>query len=327
MTTIALFRTKLVILGAIGIAALTWTARAHASVSCDGSWTDDRGQSSPTITFPNNNSSYSPAEILVAPGQTVVWDGTSSSATFNNYPLVSSLWGTFTSSSTTWPFTYRRSGGWEYHDGNNTSMEGIVCVTGPFVATFTHSPSSANPNQTVTFDGSGSSEHWATITDYQWDFGSGAFSLDSGATSTSTHVFSKAGIYKVRLKVTDDAGYTMIKTEQVTIGAVITKAPKLLTTTVKKTSHGTVRLRVENPNAISANGHLTLTRSTKSGAVQIGSASFTDPAGGTVTVSVPLSRGAKRYLSHHKHLTAKAKIVLSAHNTSKAGVWTITIDR
>src|SRR5947208_13433490 len=98
MPDIANARTKVTILLAIGIAALTGATRAAATVSCDGSWTDDRAQSSPTITFPNNDSSYSPAEILITSGQTVVWNGTSQSATFQNYPLVDAsgqLWATF----------------------------------------------------------------------------------------------------------------------------------------------------------------------------------------------------------------------------------------
>lgn len=327
MTSIASVRRKLLILAAIGVAGFTVAGRAQAAVSCAGNWTDDRAAASPTITFPNNNATYAPGEILINPGQTVVWNGTSPSATFSNYPLVSTLWGTFSVNETSWPFTYTQPGSWEYHDGNDTTMEGIVCVAGPFVAAFTTIPASPKPNQTVTFDGSDSHEQFATLQDYKWDFGTGTFSDDAGSSAHATHVFSKAGVYTVRLSVTDDSGQSMIKSEKVTIGTVITQAAKLETTTVKQTSAGKVLLKIENPNGIKAQGRVNLTRGTAAGGAPIGSANFTVPAHGTVTVPVALSSQAKSYLAQHKSLPARATIVLSANNTSKSHAWTITIDR
>lgn len=328
MTSMASVRTKLLILGAVGIAALTWAGRAYATVSCDGSWSDDRAQSNTrTITFPgNSNNAYSPAQILINPHQTVVWSGDTPSDTFAAYPLTG-VWGTFAVPEQSWPFTYQTSGPQPYEDQNVSGMAGIVCVTGPFVATFTHSPSPAKPNQTITFNGSDSHENWATLTDFKWDFGSGTFALDTGSTAQATHVFTKAGAYTVRLQITDDSGQQMIKSEKVTIGTVLTKGAKLASTTVKETAHGTVPLKIENPNAIAAKGRVTLMPTSKSGPSPIGSASFTDPAHGTVTVSVPLSTQAKSYLGKHSSLPAKAKIMLSGNNSSQTSVTTITIER
>ncbi len=331
MTSTAGALTKMMILGALGIAALTWTTRAQAAVSCDGSWTDDRGQSNSIITFPNSGS-YSPAEILINPRQMVTWEGNTASDTFQKYPLVDAsgkLWGTFSVNEQSWPFTYTRPGAWEYNDANDTSMAGIVCVEGPPIASFTHSPSPAKPNQTVTFDASGShvaSCCAASITDYQWDLGTGTFT-DNGATATTSHSFTAPGIYTIRLKVRDNLGSSSIQTEQVAIGAVITRAAQPAGTTATETSKGAAPLRVENPNSVSANGKVTLTGSSSSGLGQIGSTGFTVPGKGTATVNVPLSSAARMYLKHHKSLSVKATVVLSRNGTSQSGTWMVTIDR
>jgi plastocyanin len=311
----------------IGIAPLMWATRAHAtppSLTCDGSWTDDRAAPSPTITYPN----YSPAEILIHPGQTVNW--TSSTDTFSTDPLVDAsgqLWGTFSFNEKSWPFTYVRSGSWEYYNGNNQTDAGIVCVTGPLAASFTPRPASPKPNQMVTFDGSGSSDHWATITDYQWDFGTGTFTDNTGSTATATKTFAKAGTYQVRLKVTDDGGYSQIATKKLTVGSALTKPPKLKSTTVRETSTGKAPIGVENPNTIAAKALVTLTQKVGTRTAKIGSAASTVPANGTRTLSVPLSSSARAYLARHPSLPAKAVVVLTANGTSKRGTFTITIEK
>src|SRR5262249_54340561 len=73
----------------------------------------------------------------------------------------------------------------------------------PFAA-FTISPSSAAPNQSVTFDASGSHEGspFHSIVSYAWDFGDGSSS--TGVNPTATHAYSLFGTYTVTLKVTDD---------------------------------------------------------------------------------------------------------------------------
>jgi PKD repeat protein len=179
----------------------------------------------------------------------------------------------------------------------------------------------------VTFDASGSSDHWASITDYKWDFGTGTFTDDAGSNATATHTFTKAGIYTVRLKVTDDGGYSQIATEQITVGTVITQAPKLRSTTVKETSTGKAPIGVENPNAIAAKAQLTLTQKVGAHTAQIGSATATVPANSAHTISVPLSSGARSYLASHPSLVAKAKVVLSGNGTSKSSTFTVTIKK
>lgn len=62
----------------------------------------------------------------------------------------------------------------------------------------------AYTGQSITFDGSGSSDPDGSITQWAWDFGDGSPLVT--ASSTATHIFSAAKTYTVRLTVTDDSG-------------------------------------------------------------------------------------------------------------------------
>jgi PKD repeat protein len=72
---------------------------------------------------------------------------------------------------------------------------------------------SAYVGDTVTFDGSGSSDPDGSIVSYKWDFGDGA----SGSGITVSHVYSDADSYTVTLTVTDNGGLTDSDTASVTI--------------------------------------------------------------------------------------------------------------
>lgn len=54
----------------------------------------------------------------------------------------------------------------------------------------------------------------AAITDYRWDLGSGHFTIDSHTTPSIRVTFHRAGLHKVRLKVTDSAGHTTTRTKR-----------------------------------------------------------------------------------------------------------------
>jgi len=58
------------------------------------------------------------------------------------------------------------------------------------------------PGDTVRFDGSRSSDVDGTLIRHEWDFGDGM----SGEGETVEHAFKEPGTYRVRLRVTDDAG-------------------------------------------------------------------------------------------------------------------------
>jgi PKD repeat protein len=65
-------------------------------------------------------------------------------------------------------------------------------------------PKMAQISQTVTFDGSGSSDRDGSIVNYEWDFGDGS----TGSGLTVTHAYAQIGKYVVRLSVTDNDGLT-----------------------------------------------------------------------------------------------------------------------
>ncbi|MCK5031082.1 MAG: PKD domain-containing protein, partial [Thermoplasmatales archaeon] len=71
--------------------------------------------------------------------------------------------------------------------------------------------------QTITFDGSKSSDLDGTIVSYDWDFGDG----NTGVGVTSTHIYSSAGTYTMILTVTDNEGATDSDPTTVTISVPV----------------------------------------------------------------------------------------------------------
>ncbi|MCG3127763.1 MAG: hypothetical protein CHACPFDD_02635 [Phycisphaerae bacterium] len=76
------------------------------------------------------------------------------------------------------------------------------------------------PNQTLTFDGGGSSDPDGTIQSYSWDFGGG----NTKTGKTVTNSWSSAGTYNVTLTVTDACGATHADAMVATIQASNLKA-------------------------------------------------------------------------------------------------------
>ncbi|MHB8689771.1 MAG: PKD domain-containing protein [Solirubrobacteraceae bacterium] len=80
-------------------------------------------------------------------------------------------------------------------------------VDAPPVASFTATPNPTPPDQTVTFDGSGSSDPDGEIVNYHWDFGD-TRSTDSAGSAPVLHAYTCTGTVNVTLTVTDDTGQT-----------------------------------------------------------------------------------------------------------------------
>ncbi len=90
-------------------------------------------------------------------------------------------------------------------------------------ASFTASPATVTPNQTVTFDASASTDEIGSIIEYSWDLdGNGTFETTTTGPAT-TYRYSQTGTVTVRLQVTDDYG----DTSDVVSRTVTVEAPNL----------------------------------------------------------------------------------------------------
>ncbi len=79
----------------------------------------------------------------------------------------------------------------------------------PPTAAFT----SSAENLTASFNGSSSTDRDGTVVSWAWDFGDGT----TGAGATATRTYAAAGVYSVKLTVTDDDGSTSSVTSSVTV--------------------------------------------------------------------------------------------------------------
>ena len=93
-------------------------------------------------------------------------------------------------------------------------------------AAFTISPNPAQTGQTVTFNGSGSSDPGGTISKYEWDLdGDGSFETDTGTTSSATKSYATVQSITVKLRVTDNLGATSTVSHQLTVNSPTNQAP------------------------------------------------------------------------------------------------------
>jgi YD repeat-containing protein len=93
-------------------------------------------------------------------------------------------------------------------------------------ASFTVSPNPANTGQTVSFNGSGSSDPGGSITRYEWDLdGNGTYETDTGSTATTSRSYSTSGTVTVGLRVTDNGGATATTTRTLTVNQAANQPP------------------------------------------------------------------------------------------------------
>jgi PKD repeat protein len=103
----------------------------------------------------------------------------------------------------------------------STTLRTITVTNRAPVSNFTATPGSVNKNQTVSFDGSASTDPDGTIAKYEWDLdGNGTFETNTGTTPTVSHAYSAAGTFETKLRVTDDKGATSVSTKNVTVTLV-----------------------------------------------------------------------------------------------------------
>ena len=80
-------------------------------------------------------------------------------------------------------------------------------------AIFTFTSGTILTSVSVNFNGTTSFDPDGTIVGYAWDYGDGS----TGSGATPSHSYSIAGIYMVKLNVTDNSGSTQVSTQTVTI--------------------------------------------------------------------------------------------------------------
>lgn len=101
----------------------------------------------------------------------------------------------------------------------------------PPSASFGYSPSAPATGQTVSFDGTGSTDADGSIVSYEWNFGDGT----TATGPTPSHAYASPGTYSVSLTVTDDGGATDTVTRSVTVN----DPPSIDSLTVTDTSKTT----------------------------------------------------------------------------------------
>jgi len=158
-----------------------------------------------TITFPSGGNNYSPASVRITPGGSVTWNGP-----FDAHPL-HAVGETFPrkESGTTFTHSFADAGRFafycEFHGtAAGGGMAGTVTVTAntPPTASFT-APSTAAVGESVTFDGSGSSDPDAGQTlSYAWDL-DGDQQFDDATTAVAQRAYGADQTVTVRLRVTD----------------------------------------------------------------------------------------------------------------------------
>jgi PKD domain-containing protein len=96
------------------------------------------------------------------------------------------------------------------------------------VSIFTFTSGTILTSTPVSFDGTASFDPDGTIVGYAWDFGDGS----TGSGATTSHAYSFAGTYDVKLNVTDNSGSTNLSTQTV----AITDRPPVVTLTQSATT-------------------------------------------------------------------------------------------
>ncbi|ACM58390.1 PKD domain-containing protein [Halorubrum lacusprofundi] len=99
--------------------------------------------------------------------------------------------------------------------GASASTSKTVEVNDLPSASFTYSPSDPTTDDTISFDGSGSSDSDGTISSYAWDFGDGA----TATGKTVSHQYADSATYTVELTVTDDDGDSDSTTRNLSVEA------------------------------------------------------------------------------------------------------------
>ncbi|MCZ7436709.1 DUF1593 domain-containing protein [Micromonospora sp. WMMC241] len=99
-------------------------------------------------------------------------------------------------------------------NGNTaTTSRTLTINNGDPIAAFTVTPPNPKPGETITVNGTTSTDPNGTITTYAWNFGDGTTATGMSA----THQYATEGTYTITLTVTDNDGHTGTKTTAIQV--------------------------------------------------------------------------------------------------------------
>jgi PKD repeat protein len=99
--------------------------------------------------------------------------------------------------------------------GTDTVVKTVRIDNRPPDSDFTYSPGDAGAGESISFDGTASSDPDGSVSAYEWDWDADGTYEDSGA--TASHAFVESGVHDVGLRVTDDDGKTATVTKEVRV--------------------------------------------------------------------------------------------------------------
>jgi YD repeat-containing protein len=188
-------------------------------------------------------------------------------------------------------------------------------------ASFTLAPNPVVSGNSVSFNGSGSTDPDGTIAKYEWDFdGNGSYETSTGATATASKAFPIAGSVTVGLRVTDSNGGTETTTRSLTVSnraptASFTATPTTAPTGTAVTFNGAASTDPDGTVAkyewdLDGNGSY----ETDTGTTATASKAFATP--GTVTVGLRVT--------DNLGLTATTSKAVTAQNRAPVPSFTAT---
>lgn len=205
-------------------------AAAHPEEEHPGGGAPAGQASTKTVGFNKTDYIFLPERVAVRAGESVKWSNTVSdephNVRFEDGQFTEPPFETTSNRFTTSPRTFSAEGTYRYycevHGRGN--MDGVVYVnptgTVPPDARFRVSPDPPVAGEVVTFDGAATRAGDNPVAKYEWDLnGDGMFEVNTGANRTTTRTYLAAQDLEAKLKVTDTAGVSEVRTLPVSVGA------------------------------------------------------------------------------------------------------------
>jgi PKD repeat protein len=194
----------------------------------DNSGFSDKTTREVTVAIKNPTAKFSFSPNSPTTSDTITFDASNSSdpdGTISNYDWA--FGDGATASNETATHSYSSSGTFtveltveDNEGGTNTTSQDITLGNSAPAVAFTFSPSSPTTKDTITFDGSSSSDTDGTIVEYNW-------TLDDGTNAEGvnpTHSYDSSGTFDVTLEIEDNEGGVNSTTQSITVESPPTAA-------------------------------------------------------------------------------------------------------